>query len=76
MNTAAEKARLKTCFAVACDNLAFFEGAFAAPDFFNHANLGVRDVNDPEQPRQTKEQNNQPDCAADGVPGLRGEIYK
>ena len=60
MNTAAEKASLKTSFAIARDNLAFFERAFAAPDFFNDANLRVRDLNNPEQARQAKEQNNQP----------------
>lgn len=76
MNTAAEKASLKTSFAIARDNLAFFERAFAAPDFFNDANLSVRDLNNPEQARQAKEQNNQPNCVADGVPGRRRETYK
>jgi hypothetical protein len=67
---------LKTSFAVARNDLALFERTFAAPNFFDDTNLGVRDVNDPEQPWQTQEQNNQPDCAGDGVPGGRGETYK
>jgi hypothetical protein len=67
---------LKTSFAVARNNLAFFERASAAPDFFNDANLGMWDVNNPEQPWQTKEQNNQRGCAANRIPGRRGEIYK
>ena len=63
VNAAPQKPRLETGFAIARDDLSFFKGAFAAPDFFNHSDLRVWDINDPEQPRQTQKQNNQPDCA-------------
>jgi hypothetical protein len=55
VNAATQKPRLKTSFAIARDDLAFFKRTFAAPDFFNHTNLRVRDINDPEQSRQTKQ---------------------
>ena len=44
-----KKPRLETRFTVARDDLAFFKSAFAAPDFFNHTYLRVRDINDPQQ---------------------------
>jgi hypothetical protein len=75
-----ESRRAKTApengFAIARDNLAFFKRALAAPDFFDHTNLRVWDINDPEQSRQANEQNDQPDCAGNRVPGRHGEMNK
>src|SRR5205085_2366258 len=69
VNAATQKPRLETGFAIARDDLALFKRAFAAPDFFNHTDVRVRDINDPQQSRQTKQQNYQRDCPGDRVPG-------
>ena len=56
--------------------LALSKRAFAAPDFFNHTDVRVRDINDPQQSRQTKQQNDQRDCPGDRVPGRVCEVSK
>lgn len=47
VNAATQKPRLETGFAIARDDLALFKRAFAAPDFFNHTDVRVRNINDP-----------------------------
>src|SRR6476619_2999193 len=51
VNTAAQEPGLEAGFAVARNDLAFTERTFAAPDFFDDADLRVRYVDDSEQTR-------------------------
>jgi hypothetical protein len=72
VNTAAQKASLITGFAVARDDLSFTERPLAAPDFFDHANLRVRDVNNSEQTRQAEQQNYNCDSPTPNTHGASG----
>jgi hypothetical protein len=56
VNTTTEKSGLVAGFIVSGDDLAFAQRTFAAPDLFNDADLSVRDVNDPEQPREAEQE--------------------
>jgi hypothetical protein len=55
VNAASQEPGLETSLTVPRNNLSLTERAFAAPDFFNDADVGVRDVNNAEQPRQAKQ---------------------
>jgi hypothetical protein len=56
VNTATQEPGLQTSLAVSGNDLAFAQGTLAAPDFFNDANLRVRNVNNSEQTRQADQQ--------------------
>jgi len=53
VNTATKESGLKAGLAIAGDDLAFAQGTSAAPDFLDNPDLGMRDIDNPEQPRQT-----------------------
>jgi hypothetical protein len=55
VNSATQESSLEAGLAIAGNDLAFAQRTFAAPDFLDNPDLGMRDINNPEQPRQAEQ---------------------
>ena len=58
VDTTTQEPGLKAGFTITGNDLAFPQRTFAAPDLFNDTDMGVWDINNPEQTRQAEQHQN------------------